>query len=87
MTRGWGEVAQVCRAEGALAIHFRYDDASMMFFMVFDTEGRRLECCPGQGHQDCPASSPSGGSGNTWESSDSPEPYETPRRATTAMCP
>ena len=22
MTRGWGEVARVCRAEGALAIHF-----------------------------------------------------------------
>ena len=47
MTRGWGEVARVCRAEGALAIHFRYDGTSTMFFKVFDKEGRRLECCLG----------------------------------------
>ena len=37
MTRGWGEVARVCRVEGALAIHFEFDDASMLFFKVFDT--------------------------------------------------
>ena len=43
MTRGWGEVTRVCRAEGALAIHFEYDNASMMFFKVFDEEGHRLE--------------------------------------------
>ena len=47
MTHGWGEVARVCRAEGALAIHFDYDSASMLFFKFFDAEGRRLECCPG----------------------------------------
>ena len=46
MTRGWGEVARVCRAEGALAIHFEYDGASTLFFKVFDAEGRRLECYP-----------------------------------------
>ena len=39
MTRGWGEVARVCRSEGALAIHFEYDGASTMFFKVFDEEG------------------------------------------------
>ena len=38
--------------EGALAIHFGYDGASMLFFKVFDEEGRRLECCPGGGRQD-----------------------------------
>ena len=31
MNRGWGEVAHVCHAEGALAIHFEYDGASMLF--------------------------------------------------------
>ena len=46
MTRGWGEVAQACRANGALAIHFEYDGASTLFFKVFDKEGRCLECCP-----------------------------------------
>ena len=40
MTRGWGEVARFCRAEGALAIHFKFDSASTMFFKVFDAEGR-----------------------------------------------
>ena len=39
MTRGWGEVARACRAEGALAIHFEYDSASTPFFKVFDEEG------------------------------------------------
>ena len=88
MTRGWGEVARVCRSEGALAIHFEYDGASTMFFKVFDKEGRRLACCPRGGCQggataiDEPAagfaSSSSSSSGSTWESSDSPEPYETP---------
>ena len=52
MTRGWGEVAQLCRAEGALAIHFEYDGVSPLFFKVFDEEGRRLECCPEGGRQD-----------------------------------
>ena len=47
MTRGWGEVTRVCRARGALAIHFEYDGATMLFFKVFDAEGRHLQCCPG----------------------------------------
>ena len=46
MTRGWGEIARVCRSEGALVIHLDYDGASLMFFKVFDEDGRRLECCP-----------------------------------------
>ena len=45
MICGWNEVARVCHAEGALAIHFEYDGASMMFFKAFNKEGRRLECC------------------------------------------
>ena len=51
MTRGWGEVTRVCRAEGALAIHFEYDGTSTLFFKVFNKEGNRLECCPGGGCQ------------------------------------
>ena len=49
MIRGWGDVAWVCHAEGALAIHFEYDGTSTVFFKVFDAEGRRLECCPRDG--------------------------------------
>ena len=43
MTRGWGEVARVCHAEGALAIHFEYDGASTLFFKMIITcdRGRR----------------------------------------------
>ena len=46
MTRGWGEIARVCRTRGALVIHLEFDGASMMLFKVFDEDGRRLECCP-----------------------------------------
>ena len=49
MTRGWGEIARVCRTEGAHVIHLEYDGASLMFFKVFDTDGCRLECCPKEG--------------------------------------
>ena len=88
MTRGWGEVTRVCRAEGALAIHFEYDGASMMFFKVFDVDGRRLECCSKEGDRGIevararPAnrfpSSSSGSSGETGGSSNSPELHVTP---------
>src|SRR4051812_9317245 len=47
MTRGWGEIARGCRARGALTIHLEYDGALVMFFKVFDANGRRLECWPG----------------------------------------
>ena len=81
MIRGWGDVAWVCHAEGALAIHFEYDGTSTLFFKVFDEEGCRLECCPEGGRWDGAtaglASGSSCSSGGTWESSDSPEPYET----------
>ena len=52
MTRGCGETTRVCRPRGALAIHLEYDSASTLLFKVFDTEGRRLECCPEGGRQD-----------------------------------
>lgn len=97
MTRGCGEVARVFHAEGALAIHFEYDGASTMFFKVFDAEGRRLECCPGGGRRDGAAagarpaaglaSSSSSSSGGAWESSDSPEPYETPDTSDNSYMP
>ena len=87
MTRGWGEVARTCRAEGALAIHFEYDGASTLFFKVFDKEGRRLECCSGRGRQGGeaasaepalgPACSSPSSNGDSWESNDSPELDET----------
>ena len=46
MTHGWGEIARVCRSEGALVIHLDYDGASLMLFKIFDEEGRWLGCCP-----------------------------------------
>ena len=83
MTRGWGEVARVCHAEGALAIHFVYDSASMLFFKVFDEEGHRLKSCPEGGHPDGTvagagpaasiACSSSSESADLWWSSDSPK--------------
>lgn len=57
-----------------------------MFFKVFDAEGRRLECCPGRGRQDRPASS-SSSSSDAWESSDSPELYETPKTSDDSYMP
>ena len=53
MTRGWGEIARVCWTGGALVIHLEYNGASLMFFKVFDAEGRWLEYCPkGSGRGD-----------------------------------
>ena len=88
MTRGWGEIARVCRMVGALVIYLEYDGASLMFFKVFDAEGRRLECCPresGRGNElerTWPAhrssSSSSGSSGGAGEFSGSPELLTTP---------
>ena len=42
MTRGWGKVARVCRVEGALMIQFEYDDASVLFFKVFNEKAAAL---------------------------------------------
>ena len=88
MTRGWDEIARVCQTGGALVIHLEYDGASLMFFKVFDAEGRRLECCPiGGGRAIIVAGArpatrfPSGSSGSSSdarESSDSPELLVTP---------
>ena len=58
-----------------------------MFFKVFDAEGRRLECCPGQGRQDCPASGSSSSGSDAWESSDSPELFETPEMSDDSYAP
>ena len=93
MTRRWGEVARVCRTEGALAIHFMYDGTSTLFFKVFDEEGRRLECFSGGSCQEGvapgadPADSPSSGSGGAWGSSRSPEPDETPETSDDSYVP
>ena len=79
MTRGWDEVVRVCRAKGALAIHFEYDGASTLYFKVFDAEGHRLECYPGGERQDDARSARGySSSSDPWESSGSPELYETP---------
>ena len=88
MTRGWGEVARVYRAEGALAIHFEFGGATTLFFKVFDAEGRRLECCPG-GERQADARSARGysSSSSPWESSDSPELYETPETSDDSYVP
>ena len=78
MTRGWGEVARVCRARGALVIHFAYDGTFTLFFKVFDAEGRRLECCSGEERQaDARSARGHSISSSPWESSSSPELYET----------
>ena len=97
MTRGWGEIARVCRTGGALMIHFEYDGTSLMLFKVFDAEGRHLECCPRGGSKDInvagarpaarfPAGS-SGGSSDAWESSDSPELFVTPETSDDSYVP
>ena len=88
MTRGWGEIAWVCRSEGALVIHLDYDGASLMLFKVFNEEGRRMECCPrGSGRSSGaartrpaarPSSSSSVGSGRAGGSSDSSGLFLTP---------
>ena len=88
MTRGWGEVARVCRTGGALVIHFEYDGATLMFFKVFDAEGRRLECCPRGGRRDIDVAGArpavrslngcSGSTSDAWESSDCPKTFVTP---------
>ena len=87
MTRGWSEIARVCRTRGALTIHLEYGGASVIFFKVFDANGRWLECCPGRGGRD-PATVRTGpadrslggssGSGGVGGSSDSGELFTTP---------
>ena len=88
MTHGWGEVAWVCRATGALAIHLEYDGATTLFFKVFNAEGCRLECCPG-GERQADARSARGysSSSSPWESSGSPELYETPEMSDDSYVP
>ena len=87
LTHGWGEIARVCRTGGAFVIHLEYIGASLMFFKVFDAEGRRLECCPEKGGRGPAAArtrlanrfpSSSSGSGGVGGSSDSAEFFATP---------
>ena len=97
MTRGWGEIARVCRTGGALVIHFEYDGTSLMLFKVFDAEGRRLECCPRGGSRNIivagarPATHfpnrSSSSSGDIWESSDSPKHFTTPETSDDSYVP
>ena len=86
MTYGWGEVARACWPKGALAIHFKYDGASMLFVKVFDKDGQCLECCSvrgsprgaAMGAELAPslAGNSSSSSNDLLESSDSPEPND-----------
>ena len=88
MTRGWGEIARVCRARGALAIHFEYDGASTLFFKVFNTEGRCLEYCSGEERQtDARSARGYSSSSSPWESNSSPELYETPETSDDSYVP
>ena len=88
MTRGWGEVARACRVEGALAILFEYDGASTLFCKVLDEEGRRLECCSGEERQaDARSARGHSSSSSPWESSSSPELYETPETSDDSYVP
>ena len=90
MTRGWREIARVCRTRGVFAIHLDYDGASVMLFKVFDASGRRLECCPGEGGQN-PAATRTGlanlslggssGGGCVRGSSDSGELFAIPEKS------
>ena len=87
MTRGWREIARVCRTRGVFTIHLDYDGASVMLLKVFDADGRRVECCPGEDGQG-PAVTRAGlanrslggssGGGDVGGSSDSGEPFATP---------
>ena len=88
MTRCWGEIARVCCARGALAIHFEYDGVSTLFFKVFDAEGRCLECCSGEGREaDARSARGHSSSSSPWESSSSPELYETPETSDDSYVP
>ena len=87
MTRGWREIARVCRVRGVFAVHLDYDGASVMLFKVFDASGRRLQCCPREGGRDLAATwtglanrslGGSSGGGDVRGSSDSGEPFATP---------
>ena len=69
----------------------------MMFFKVFDAEGRRLECCPRGGSRDInvararPATrfpnGSFGSSGDAWESSDSLKLFVTPETSDDSYVP
>ena len=88
MTRGWGEIARICRARGALAIHFEYDGASTLLFKVFEAEGSRLECCSGEEREaDARSARDYSSSSSPWESSSSPELYETPETSDDSYTP
>ena len=60
----------------------------MLFFKVSDAEGRRLECFPEGERRDeaCPARGCSSSS-DSWESSGSPELYDTPETSNDGYVP
>ena len=88
MMRGSGEIARVFHARGALAIHFEFDGVSTLFFKVFDAEGRRLECCPGEERQtDARSTRGYSSSSSPWESRSPPELYETPETSDDSYMP
>ena len=87
MTRGWSEIALVCRTRCAFAIHLDYDGALVSLLKVCDADGRRVECCPGEGGQGPSVTwtglanrslGGSSGGGGVGGSSDSDELFATP---------
>ena len=88
MTCGWGEIVRICGARSGLVIHLEYDGASMLLFKVFDTEGRCLECCSGEEREaDARSARDYSSSSSPWESSSSPELYETPETSDDSYVP
>ena len=75
-------------SDGALSIHFEYDIASTLFFKIFDVEGRRLECCPeGERQGEARPARGCSSSSDSWESSGSPELYESPETSEDSYVP
>ena len=60
----------------------------MLLFKVFDAEGRCLECCSGEEHEaDVRSARDYSSSSSPWESSSSPELYETPETSDDSYVP
>ena len=65
-----------------------YDGAFTLFFKVFDAEGRRFECCPeGECQDEARPARGCSSSSDSWESSGSPELYETPEMSDDSYVP
>ena len=69
-------------------MHLEYDGISTLFFKVFNAEGRRLECCSREEREaDARPARDHSSSSSPWESSSSPELYETPETSDDSYVP